>query len=111
MSFYITMSCVGCKDMSCTEVCPADCIYEGDQKLYINPNECVKCGACELACPAEAIEFIDDQLAKDEPLAADNALFFSTVLPGKNEPLGKPRGARKFGRVGVDTPFVSETKD
>ncbi|RFT23662.1 ferredoxin, partial [Bifidobacteriaceae bacterium GH022] len=29
--------------------CPVDCIYEGDRTLYINPNECVDCGACEPA--------------------------------------------------------------
>jgi len=26
-----------------------------DRKLYIDPNECIDCGACEPACPVEAI--------------------------------------------------------
>ncbi|HEY1351979.1 MAG TPA: ferredoxin family protein [Ktedonobacteraceae bacterium] len=63
MAYVITSPCIGSKDASCTEVCPVDCIHpspgesaytEVDQ-LYINPDECIDCGACEPACPVTAI--------------------------------------------------------
>lgn len=37
-----------------------DCIYEGERSLYIHPDECVDCGACEPVCPVEAIYYEDD---------------------------------------------------
>ena len=37
----------------------------------------------------------------------DNAAFFHTVLPGREEPLGSPGGAQAIGRVGIDTPLVA----
>jgi ferredoxin len=39
-------------------VCPVDCIHfeQGtDRTLYIDPNECIDCGACEPECPVNAI--------------------------------------------------------
>src|SRR5215211_7814178 len=61
MAYIIAEPCIGTKDMSCIAVCPVDCIYEGDDQLYINPDECIDCGACEPECPVEAI-FADDSV-------------------------------------------------
>ena len=50
--------CIDVMDKSCVEVCPVDCIHheEGkDRKLYIDPDECIDCGACEPVCPVTAI--------------------------------------------------------
>jgi NAD-dependent dihydropyrimidine dehydrogenase PreA subunit len=47
------------KDAACVDTCPSDCIYEGEDQYYINPDECIDCGACEYECPVEAI-FTDD---------------------------------------------------
>ncbi|HEV7128900.1 MAG TPA: ferredoxin family protein [Ktedonobacterales bacterium] len=63
MTYVITQPCVGVKDASCVDVCPVDCIHptEGEPEfatvelLYINPEECIDCGACEPACPVTAI--------------------------------------------------------
>ena len=55
MPYIITEPCIGTKDASCVAVCPVDCIYEGDDMYYINPDECIDCGACEPECPVEAI--------------------------------------------------------
>lgn len=69
MAFIIAEPCIGTKDTACTEVCPVDCIHptrdeegfeEADQ-LFINPDECIDCGACEPVCPVEAI-FPEDEL-------------------------------------------------
>lgn len=62
MPWVITRLCVDCKDTECVSVCPVDCIYElvaPDPKyhdqLFIHPEQCIDCSACEPACPWEAI--------------------------------------------------------
>lgn len=107
MTYVIGTACVDVMHKACVAECPADCIYEGDRVLYINPDECVDCGACQIACEADAIfwetDLPDDQRAHLE----DNAAFFATILPGRTAPLGTPGGACETGRVGVDTPLVA----
>ena len=78
----------------------------GTRKSYINPKECIDCGACEPVCPVEAISQ-DRRVAEgDEQFVEDNRRFFTEVLPGRDEPLGAPGGARKVGELGADTPLV-----
>jgi ferredoxin len=36
-------------------VCPVDCFYQDESMLYIDPVECIDCGACVPECPVEAI--------------------------------------------------------
>ena len=55
MPYVITEACIGTKDKACVDVCPVDCIYEGPEQLFINPDECIDCGACEPECPVTAI--------------------------------------------------------
>ncbi|GAC1521923.1 MAG: hypothetical protein NVS3B14_23040 [Ktedonobacteraceae bacterium] len=63
MTYVITQPCIGVKDASCVDVCPVDCIHPTQSEeefdtvdmLYINPDECIDCGACEPACPVTAI--------------------------------------------------------
>jgi ferredoxin len=74
MTYIIAEPCVGVCDTACVEVCPVDCIHhtqddagevvkkkleagediEGEM-LFIDPEECIDCGACEPECPVEAI--------------------------------------------------------
>jgi len=69
MAYTITKLCMNCKDISCTQVCPVDCIYEytGDDPsipknmLLIDPDECISCNACVPECPWEAI-FPNDEV-------------------------------------------------
>lgn len=106
MTFFIGAECLDVKDRSCVDVCPVDCIYEGDRRMYINPNECIDCGACESVCPVEAV--LADRVAdtNDQVYLADNAAFFSSILRGRSTPLGDPGGASALGAVGVDTEMV-----
>jgi NAD-dependent dihydropyrimidine dehydrogenase PreA subunit len=64
VTYVITDACIGTKDRSCVDVCPVDCIHddgdEVDKMLYIDPDECIDCGACEPACPVTAIFAEDD---------------------------------------------------
>jgi NAD-dependent dihydropyrimidine dehydrogenase PreA subunit len=106
--YVIAEPCIDVTDKSCVEECPVDCIYEGERKLYINPKECIDCGACEPVCPVEAIS--QDRRVPDDhkEYIEDNARFFTALLPGRAAPLGAPGGAHKVGPLGVDTEFVSE---
>ena len=69
MTYIIAEPCIGTKDTACVEVCPVDCIhprkdeegFEADKMLYIDPEVCIDCGACEPACPVQAI-FPEDLL-------------------------------------------------
>jgi NAD-dependent dihydropyrimidine dehydrogenase PreA subunit len=58
MPYVFAEPFIGVKDKSCVVVCPVDCIYEGDDMLFINPDECIDCGLCEPECPVTAI-FVD----------------------------------------------------
>ena len=109
MPFFIAGDCLDVLDKSCIEECPVDCIYEGGRKLYIQPRECIDCGACEVVCPVTAI--VSDMTINDanRPWKDDNAAFFGEVLPGRDAPLGSPGGAASVGRIGVDTPLAEQT--
>ncbi len=56
----VTEPCFNCKYTDCVVVCPVDCFYEGQSILYINPEECIDCGACIPECPVEAIYTRDE---------------------------------------------------
>ena len=110
MAFVIGPECIDVQDGSCVDECPVDCIYEGERKKYINPVECIDCGACELVCPEVAIFPVKS--VRSDALRAqfrdDNAAFFDETLPGRDEPLGNPGGARLVGPVHADTELVQE---
>lgn len=77
MAYVIVEPCIDVKDQACVEVCPVECIYEGDDQFYINPEECIDCGACEPECPVEAIFADDDVPEKWADFVEKNASFFS----------------------------------
>ncbi len=107
MPYVIAAPCIDVNDKSCVEECPVDCIFEGDRKNYINPELCIDCGACEPVCPVEAISQ-DRRVADDQTdFVADNARFFTDVLPGRSEPIGDDEGGTAMGRIGVDTELVT----
>jgi len=74
MTYIICEPCFNVCDTACVEVCPVDCILpdEGWEKggdpaghmLYIDPEECIDCGACEPECPVEAI-FEEDAVPEE----------------------------------------------
>jgi len=107
MTYVIALPCVDILDRACVEECPVDCIYEGKRSLYIHPDECVDCGACEPVCPVEAIFYEDDVPTTWSVYTADNDAFFTETLPGLDTPLDSPGGAAKLGALGVDTPHVA----
>jgi ferredoxin len=94
MPFIIAEPCVGTCDTACVEVCPVDCIHgpeivdgRGEEakvngfnpdgkQLYIDPLECIDCGACEPECPVEAIFEETELPAEWEKYIEINAKFF-----------------------------------
>ena len=79
MTYVIAEPCVDTMELTCVAVCPVDCIKydEGvDRMLYIDPNECIDCGACEPECGVQAI-FAEDALPPQwAPYTAINAKWF-----------------------------------
>lgn len=60
MTHVVTAPCFACKYTDCVVVCPVECFREGDQMLYIDPDECIDCQQCVAECPVEAIFHEDD---------------------------------------------------
>ena len=77
MTYIITEPCIDVKDKSCLDVCPVDCIYEGEKMLYIHPEECIDCGACEPECPVDAIFAEDEVPDKWQEFIPINYEFFN----------------------------------
>jgi len=98
VTYVIAQPCVDLKDRACVDECPVDCIYEGKRMLYIHPDECVDCGACEPVCPVEAIFYEDDTPEQWKDFYTANVGFF--------EDLGSPGGAAKMGEIDKDHPIV-----
>ena len=73
MPFVVTDNCLRCRFTDCVEVCPVDCFYADNDMLYIHPDECIDCGACEPACPVEAIYSVEDLPSDQEHWEAKNA--------------------------------------
>ena len=99
MTYVITQNCVDLLDKTCIGECPVDCIYEGERMLYIHPDECVDCGACEPVCPVDAIYFEDDLPGQLRPFHRVNVEFFAY--------LGSPGGASSVGKIHSDHPIVA----
>ena len=87
MAYVIAEPCVDVLDRSCVAVCPVDCIHfeEGsDRKLFIDPNECIDCGACEPECPVTAIFPEEDVPANlKEYVQINRDVFKSANPPGR----------------------------
>jgi ferredoxin len=78
MTYTIAEPCIDVKDKACVEVCPVDCIHgkDEDRQLFINPDECIDCGACEPACPVQAIFPAEEVPEKWKHFTPLNAAYF-----------------------------------
>ena len=89
MTYIIAEPCIGTKDTSCVDVCPVDCIhptkdedgFEAVDQLYIDPEECIDCGACEPECPVEAIFAEDEVPDKWKEFTPKNYVYFGQEPP------------------------------
>jgi len=108
MAYVICEPCVDVMDTACVDVCPVDCIHttDGHKQLYINPAECIDCGACEPACPVAAIFIADEVPEKWASYTPLNAKFFETfVKPKKGGGEGGAKGegaADDEDKIGIE---------
>ncbi len=103
MTYVIAEPCVDVHDRACVDECPVDCIYDGLRKGYIQPDECVECGACEPVCPVSAIFQRDDLPAEWRHYERVDREFFGPDVTG----IGAPGGAAQYGIIGYDHPEVA----
>ena len=102
MAYIITEACIDTKDKACIDECPVDCIYEGGRMSYINPSECIDCGACEPVCPVSAI-YEEKSLPKSQlPFIEINKNFFNFI--------GNPGGASSIETKHLDDNYIKEYK-
>jgi NAD-dependent dihydropyrimidine dehydrogenase PreA subunit len=76
MAYVITSACIEEKAADCAEVCPVDCIKDGGDQFYIDPDVCIDCGACEVSCPVSAIYYIDDVPEEEQEFIQKAIDFF-----------------------------------
>jgi ferredoxin len=89
MACVIAEPCVGVKDTACVQVCPVDCIhprkdeadFQSESQLYINPDECIDCGACVLVCPVTGIFAVEDLPEKWHNYATINTEWYNQKTP------------------------------
>jgi ferredoxin len=76
MPYIITSLCTN--DGACVEVCPVACIHTmpGAPQFYIDPDVCIDCEQCEIACPVDAIFKDVDIPAEHAGSIEVNAAFF-----------------------------------
>ena len=78
MAFVITSPCIEEKAADCVDVCPVDCIQEGENQYFIDPDTCIDCGACEAACPVAAIYYEEDVPDDEKEFIEKNREFFQS---------------------------------
>jgi NAD-dependent dihydropyrimidine dehydrogenase PreA subunit len=84
MAYVIAEPCIGTKDAACVDACPVDCIHPKKDEpnfveaemLYIDPVECIDCGACVPVCPVSAIFALDDLPEKWSEFTARNSSYY-----------------------------------
>src|ERR1700741_894149 len=99
MTYVVALPCVDLLDRTCIDECPVDCIYEGERMMYIHPDECVDCGACEPVCPVDAITY--------EAYVPGHLKDYYRVNVDFFENIGSPGGASRVGKIHQDHPIVA----
>jgi len=73
MTHVVTDACDRCRYTECVATCPVDCFHADAERLYIDPDVCIDCGACIPACPVHAIADAFDLLPGQEMWIGLNA--------------------------------------
>jgi NAD-dependent dihydropyrimidine dehydrogenase PreA subunit len=83
MAYVITDTCT--KDELCVQACPVDCIHPKQDEpgfaetaqLFVNPNDCIDCGACVPVCPTNSMFALDDLTEEQKHFAELNAAHYN----------------------------------
>ena len=68
--------------------------------LYVHPDECIDCGACEPVCPQNAIYYAPDAPDEVKQFEAINGEFFGDI--------GSPGGSTDVDLTDRDHPAVAD---
>jgi ferredoxin len=68
MPYVVTENCQQCRFTDCVTVCPVDAFHGDTDMVYIDPDACIDCGACEPMCPVKAIK--EDRTVEKVPALA-----------------------------------------
>ena len=103
VTYVIIEPCIGVKDASCVDVCPVDCIHatDDDAMFFIDPDECIDCGACEPECPVTAIfaeDAVPETLTQLHPDQRRLLQASSRRCRSPDRPLRDARGPRRLRR-------------
>lgn len=51
--YHVSLGCQHCDEPACTEVCPTTAMHKDPDTglVSVDPNKCVGCGYCHMACP------------------------------------------------------------
>jgi len=88
MPHIVTDNCQDCRFTDCVGTCPVDCFHGDEERLYIDPDLCIDCGACIEACPVRAIfdtADMPDEHRKWIEVNAERALLLP-VIDSKQSP-------------------------
>lgn len=105
MTYVVTEACIKCKYTDCVTYCPADCFYEGENMLVINPEECIDCGVCVEDCPVNAI--VPDTVEGAETWVAFNQTY-AQQWPRLTVRIAPPPDADAWAEKSDKMPFFSE---
>ena len=83
MAYVITETCT--KYNHCIDACPVNCIhptpdeagYEEAPQLFVNPGECIDCGACVPVCPTNSIYVLEELPGESAGAAERNAAHYA----------------------------------
>jgi ferredoxin len=79
MPHVVTDNCRLCRYTECVEACPVDCFHADGERVYIDPEVCIDCGACIPVCPVNAISEAYDLGGDAEPWIEVNARGAATT--------------------------------
>jgi ferredoxin len=100
MPHVVTENCVSCRFTDCVTVCPVACFHGDGDRLYIDPEACIDCGACIPICPVRAIKEdfdLDEDEASWTAINAERAAGLP-VIRVKQAPL--PTAESRRGELG-----------
>ena len=102
-AYVIAAPCIDVKDTACVDVCPVDCIhptkkeakFKTARQLFIDPAECIDCGACVPVCPKEAIFPLDKLPANWKEYSELNARYYGRSPKEPQKKAAPKQPARK----------------
>lgn len=84
-----------------------DCIYEGGRALYIHPDECVDCGACDPFAQSRRSTTRTICPTSCGRIRRTMRRFSAKRCQVATSRWGHRGGAAKVGALGVDAPLVA----